>query len=69
MRPQAPVGAVPEEGVRSPGRASAGALRPVMTEAGFYESRDPDRPWAKTVALLRHEYGEHPLRGDTGTGS
>jgi hypothetical protein len=25
------------------------------------------RPWAKTVALLRHEYGKHPLQGETGT--
>lgn len=36
---------------------------------GFYESRDLDRPWAKTVALLRHEYGQHPLQGSAGTTS
>jgi len=36
---------------------------------GFYESRDPDRPWAKTVALLRHEYGRHRLQGPAGTTS
>lgn len=44
---------------------------PLLAQAvwGFYESRDPDRPWAKTVALLRHEYGEHPLRGQAGRAS
>lgn len=44
---------------------------PLLAQAvwGFYESRDPDRPWAKTVALLRHEYGRHPLQGPAGTTS
>lgn len=44
---------------------------PLVAQAvwGFYESRDQDRPWAKTVALLRHEYGEHPLGGQAGTTS
>lgn len=44
---------------------------PLLAQAvwGFYESRDPDRPWAKTVALLRHEYGQHPLQGPAGTTS
>lgn len=27
----------------------------------FYESRDETPTWAKAVALLRHEYGGHPL--------
>ncbi|MDP9440916.1 MAG: decarboxylating 6-phosphogluconate dehydrogenase [Actinomycetota bacterium] len=37
---------------------------PLLAQAvwGFYESRDEGRPWAKSVALLRHEYGGHPLR-------
>lgn len=36
---------------------------PLLAQAvwGFYESQDQERPWAKTVALLRHEYGDHPL--------
>ncbi len=44
---------------------------PLLAQAvwGFYESRDPDRPWARTVALLRHEYGEHPLQGRAGSDS
>lgn len=29
---------------------------------GFYESRDAEREWAKSVALLRHGYGGHPLK-------
>ncbi len=37
---------------------------PLLAQAvwGFYESQDQERPWAKTVALLRHEYGGHPLK-------
>ncbi len=36
---------------------------PLLAQAvwGFYESRDPDRPWAKAVAVMRHQYGEHPI--------
>lgn len=42
---------------------------PLLAQAvwGFYESRDESRPWAKTVALLRHEYGKHPLKEEPGT--
>jgi 6-phosphogluconate dehydrogenase len=42
---------------------------PLLAQAvwGFCESRDELRPWAKTVALLRHEYGKHPLQGESGT--
>ncbi len=42
---------------------------PLLAQAvwGFYESRDETRPWAKTVALLRHEYGGHPLQGEAGS--
>lgn len=42
---------------------------PLLAQAvwGFYESRNERRSWAKTVALLRHEYGKHPLQGETGT--
>jgi 6-phosphogluconate dehydrogenase len=41
---------------------------PLLAQAvwGFYESRDPNRSWAKSVALLRHEYGKHPLSGRAG---
>ena len=37
---------------------------PLLSQAvwGFYESRDQERPWAKAVALLRHQYGGHPLK-------
>jgi 6-phosphogluconate dehydrogenase len=37
---------------------------PLLAQAvwGFYESRDKERPWAKAVAVLRHEYGDHPIR-------
>ncbi len=37
---------------------------PLLAQAvwGFYESRDPDRPWAKAVAVMRHEYGDHPIK-------
>jgi 6-phosphogluconate dehydrogenase len=37
---------------------------PLLAQAvwGFYESRDADRPWAKAVAVMRHEYGDHPLK-------
>lgn len=36
---------------------------PLLAQAvwGFYESRDADRPWAKAVAVMRHEYGDHPI--------
>ena len=36
---------------------------PLLAQAvwGFYESRDADRPWAKAVAVMRHEYGGHPI--------
>lgn len=36
---------------------------PLLAQAvwGFYESRDPERPWAKSVAALRHQYGGHPV--------
>ncbi|HEV2071428.1 MAG TPA: NAD(P)-binding domain-containing protein [Acidimicrobiales bacterium] len=44
---------------------------PLLAQAvwGFYESRDPDRSWARTVALLRHEHGNHPLQGQAGSDS
>ncbi len=37
---------------------------PLLAQAvwGFYESRDPERPWAKAVAALRNQYGGHPVR-------
>ncbi len=37
---------------------------PLLAQAvwGFYESRDPDRPWAKAVAVMRHQYGDHPIK-------
>lgn len=37
---------------------------PLLAQAvwGFYESRDPDRAWAKAVAALRNQYGGHPVR-------
>jgi 6-phosphogluconate dehydrogenase len=37
---------------------------PLLAQAvwGFYESRDADRPWAKAVAVMRHEYGDHPIK-------
>ncbi len=37
---------------------------PLLSQAvwGFYESRDRERPWAKTVAVLRNQYGGHPLK-------
>ena len=37
---------------------------PLLAQAvwGFYESRDRDRPWAKAVAVMRHEYGDHPIK-------
>lgn len=40
---------------------------PLLAQAvwGFYESRDAERPWARSVALLRHEYGGHPLSDGT----
>ena len=36
---------------------------PLLAQAvwGFYASRDADRPWAKAVAVMRHEYGGHPI--------
>ena len=36
---------------------------PLLAQAvwGFYESRDADRPWAKAVAVMRHEYSGHPI--------
>lgn len=41
---------------------------PLLSQAvwGFYESRDPERPWAKAVATLRNQYGGHPLYGKNG---
>jgi 6-phosphogluconate dehydrogenase len=41
---------------------------PLLSQAvwGFYESRDPERPWAKAVAVLRNQYGGHPLYDKNG---
>ncbi len=37
---------------------------PLLAQAvwGFYESRDRERQWAKAVAVLRNQYGGHPLK-------
>ncbi len=39
-------------------------LIPLLSQAvwGFYESRDRERQWAKAVAVLRDQYGGHPLK-------
>jgi len=36
---------------------------PMLAQAvwGFYQSRDRTQEWEKTVSVLRHEYGGHPL--------
>jgi len=36
---------------------------PMLAQAvwGFYQSRDRTQEWQKTVSLLRHLYGGHPL--------
>jgi 6-phosphogluconate dehydrogenase (decarboxylating) len=42
----------------------AGNSIPLLAQAvwGFYESRDPECPSAKIVAVLRNRYGGHPLK-------
>ncbi|MDP9456706.1 MAG: decarboxylating 6-phosphogluconate dehydrogenase [Actinomycetota bacterium] len=41
---------------------------PLLAQAvwGFYESRDRERQWARTVAVLRNQYGGHPLKKKQG---
>jgi hypothetical protein len=47
-------------------RRPGGRLVLARATRGFYGSGDRERPWAKTVSVLRNQYGGHPLyeKGD-----